>query len=175
MLMTQTAVRTLMTSDEKDPVRFLDILNQTLHKNIKRMNVNKSLTLALLDYETGCMRLSGQHEQLIVVRQNGQVELVDTLDLGLPLGLDDNIAQYIDETSIMLEPGDGVVLYSDGFTEAENELREFYGLEQLCQVISQNWSLSAEEIKQAVVDDVRRFIGKQTVYDDLTMVVIKQK
>ena len=42
-------------------------------------------------------------------------------------------------------------------------------------MLSQYWDKSAEEIKQAVIDDVTRYIGKQKVYDDLTLVVLKQK
>jgi sigma-B regulation protein RsbU (phosphoserine phosphatase) len=135
----------------------------------------------LLDYATtqenrkGRVRLSGQHEQLIVVRQGGQIELQDTLDLGFPVGLVTNIGEFVDELSIDLRPGDGVVLYSDGITEAENEIGEFYGLERLCQVVSQQWTQPAETVKETVVTDVRQFIGQQTVYDDLTLLVIKQK
>jgi serine phosphatase RsbU (regulator of sigma subunit)/HAMP domain-containing protein len=175
MLMIQTAVRTLLISEERDPVCFMDVLNRTLHANMQRLDVDKSLTLVLLDYQAGRLRLSGQHEKLIVVRQGGQVELVDTLDLGLPVGLVEGIAEFVSEMSLELAPGDGVVLYSDGFTEAENEASEFYGLERLCAVVSQHWAGSAEEIKEAVVRDVRSFIGEQMVYDDLTLLVVKQK
>ncbi len=174
MLMLQTAIRTLMTSEVKDPVRFLDILNRTLYGNIQRMNVDKSLSLILLDYETGKMHVSGQHELLIVVRKGGKIELLDTVDLGFPLGLVTGIAEWISEVDIDLRPGDGIVLYSDGITEAENEKREFYGLERLCDVVSAQWSNPAEAIKEAVITDVHRFIGKQKVYDDLTLLVVKQ-
>ncbi|MBN1993233.1 MAG: SpoIIE family protein phosphatase [Anaerolineae bacterium] len=180
MLMLQTAVRTLLTSEEKDPIRFMDVLNRTLYQNLRRMNVDKSLTLALLNYApspdhpNGQMRLSGQHEQVIVVRQDGQVELKDTIDLGFPLAINSGIAQFVQEISIDLVPGDGIVLYSDGITEAENEAGQFYGLERLCAVVSRHWAKSATEIKQAVVADVRRFIGRQKVFDDLTLLVVKQ-
>jgi phosphoserine phosphatase RsbU/P len=175
MLMIQTAVRTLLTSDERDPVRFLDVLNRTLHDNMRRMDVKKSLTLVLLDYQTGRLRLSGQHEQLIVMRRDGQLELVDTLDLGLPVGLVAGIAEFVNETAIELEPGDGIVLYSDGFTEAENAAGEFYGLQRLCDAVSQHWVGTAQEVKDAVVADARAFISGHTVYDDLALLVIKQK
>jgi serine phosphatase RsbU (regulator of sigma subunit)/HAMP domain-containing protein len=180
MLMIQTAVRTLLVSDERSPVRFMDVLNRTLHANMQRMNVDKSLSLALLDYGDGLaggrgrLRLSGQHEFLIVVRQRGQVELVNTADLGFPVGLVEGIADFVGELSIELAPGDGIVLYSDGFAEAQNEAGEFYGLERLCRAVSESWAGSAEQVKQAAVRDVREFIGGQTVYDDLTLLVVKQ-
>ncbi len=177
MLMLQTAVRTLLTSDERDPARFLNVLNQTLHDNMQRMRVDKSMSLTLLDYQLEQRKLnaSGQHEQILVVRQDGWVKAVDTLRLGFPLGLESEIAQFVGETSIELQPGDGVVLYSDGITEAENAENEFYGMERLCDVVSAHWAQSAEAIKDAVVADVRAFIGQQTVYDDLTLLVVKQQ
>ena len=177
MLMIQTAVRTLLTSKERNPARFLNILNQILHDNTQRMRVDKSMSLTLLDYQLGQRKLnaSGQHEQMILVRQGGRAEVIDTLDLGFPLGLESEITRFVGEISIDLQPGDGIVLYSDGFTEAENVEKEFYGLERLCDVVSAHWAKSAKAIKDAVVVDVRGFIGEQTVYDDLTLLVVKQK
>jgi len=175
MLMTQTAVQALLQSGETDPVHFLDTLNRTIYNNVQRMDSDKNLTLCLLDYQSGELKLSGQHEEMIVVRRDGQVELIDTIDLGFPIGLDDDIAAFIDQTTVQLHEGDGVVLYTDGITEAENTDGEQYGLERLCEVVSQHWSQSAEEIKEAVIVDVRGHIGGQEVYDDITLVVMKQK
>jgi serine phosphatase RsbU (regulator of sigma subunit) len=50
-----------------------------------------------------------------------------------------------------------------------------YGIERLCAVLGQHWDQSAEAIKQAVIDDVIRFIGKRKVLDDLTLLVLKQQ
>jgi serine phosphatase RsbU (regulator of sigma subunit) len=180
-LMLQTAICTLVTSDITDRAKFIDILNRTIRKNIRRMNTDKSLSLALFDYVTapsgqaGKITVSGQHEQVIVVRKGGQVELKDTFDLGFPVGLIADIGEHVNELSINLQPGDGIVLYSDGITEAENEAKEFYGLERLCQVISKQWLQSSDTIKQAVVDDVQAYIGEQIVYDDITLLVVKQR
>jgi len=175
MLMTQTAVQALLQSGETDPVHFLDTLNRTIYNNVQRMDSDKNLTLCLLDYQSGELKLSGQHEEMVVVRRDGQVELVDTIDLGFPIGLDNDIADFIDQTTVQLHPGDGVVLYTDGITEAENTDGEQYGLERLCGVVSRHWSQSAEEIKETVIADVRQHIGEQEVYDDITLVVLKQK
>jgi len=175
MLMAQTAVRTLKEIRETDPVRFLDALNRTLYKNVQRMNSEKSLTLAILNYSEGQVSISGQHEETIIVRNGGEVERIDTMDLGFPIALDDDIAEFISHISIELQVGDGIVLYTDGIPEAKDINKKQYGLEQLCGIISQNWHLSAQEIKQAVIDDVRRHIGSQKVFDDITLLVLKQQ
>lgn len=175
MIMVQTAVRTLLENNETDPVKFLNVLNRTIYHNIQRMNIDKSMSIALLDYEEGKLRLSGQHEEMIVVRAKGKLEQIDTIDLGFPIGLEPDIAAFVAQKEILLNQGDIVVLYTDGITEAENNLGVQYGLERLCEVVNCNWQRSAQEIKQAVIDDVRSHIDAQKVYDDITLLVLKQK
>ena len=175
MLMTQTAVRTLKEVREHDPVRFLDTLNRTIYKNVQRMNSEKNLTLAILNYAEGAISISGQHEETIIVRQGGQIERIDTMDLGFPIGLDDDIVDFISHIIVKLQPGDGVVVYTDGIPEAKNMDKKQYGIEQLCEVISFNWHLSALEIKDAIITDVRQFIGKQRMFDDITLLVLKRQ
>jgi serine phosphatase RsbU (regulator of sigma subunit)/HAMP domain-containing protein len=175
MLMTQAIVRALLINGETDPVRFLDTVNRVLYSNVQRMGTDKNLTLALLDYVAGEVRLSGQHEEMLVVRQDGSLERVETVDLGFPIGLVDEIAGYIQHRTVVLQPGDGVVLYTDGITEAENVAGDQYGLARLCAVVCQHWGQAADTIKEAVVADVQRHIGGHQVYDDLTLVVVKQQ
>jgi serine phosphatase RsbU (regulator of sigma subunit) len=139
------------------------------------MNSDKNLTLSLLDYHEGTLCLSGQHEEMIVVRSGGQVERFDTIDLGFPIGLEADITDFVANTQVQLNQGDVVVLYTDGITEAENHSGVRYGVERFCEVLGDNWHRSTEEIRQAVVEDVRQHIGKQKVYDDITLLVLKQK
>ena len=175
MVMTQSIVRALLSNGDTDPARSLSALNRVLFDNVRRMGSDKNMTLCLLDYAAGEFKVSGQHEEIIVVRRDGTVELVDTIDLGFPVGLEEEIADFIGETTVRLEPGDGVVLYTDGITEAANSADEQYGLERLCEVVRKHWVKSAEAIKEAVVSDVMQYIGQQTIYDDITLVVAKQK
>ena len=175
MLMTQMGVRALLTDEERDPNRFMSVLNRTIYNNVQRMETNKSLTLSLLDYKNKQLTVSGQHEDLIVVRKDGQIELIDTFDLGFPIGLDDDISDFVAYQTIPLQPGDGVVLYTDGITEAENMAGEQYELERLCQAVSHHWPKPAAAIKDAVVSDLHHFIGEQKVYDDITLLVLKQR
>ncbi|HDN27293.1 MAG TPA: response regulator [Thioploca sp.] len=173
-IMVQSSIRTLLANNETDPVKFFSALNQMVYHNVERMKVQKDLTLVLVDYQQNQLYLSGQHEEMIVVR-NGEVELIDTVDLGFPLGLEEDIADFVAETKVSLNQGDVVALYTDGITEAENIDGQMYGLERLCEVVKQNWQRTAEEIQQAVIGDVRQFIGEQQVFDDIALLVLKQK
>ena len=175
MLMVQTAVRTLMENNETDPKKFFEVLNRTIYKNVQRMDSDKNLSLCLVDYRDGVLSLSGQHEEMLVVRSGGIVERVDTIDLGFPIGLEETIEDFVFQAQIELNKGDVVILYTDGITEAENNLGEHYGLENLCKILRQNWQKSAQDIRQAVIEDLRSHIGVEKVYDDITLVVLKQK
>ena len=175
MIMAQTAVRALLANNETDAVRFLSAVNQTIYGNVQRMNADKMLSLALLDYQDGTVRISGQHEEVILIRADGSLELIDTIDLGFPIGLESEVDDFISELEIVLNPGDGIVLYTDGITEAENPEKELYGLERLCEVVRQNYNLSATEMQENIIADVRRYIDTQEVFDDITLLVLKQK
>ena len=214
MLMTQTAVRTLLEHNEDDPTVFLATLNRTIYNNVQRINSDKNLSFAMLDYcrlepqldsstsppamrlahaegaahevtmtlerqpqrlAQGQLVLSGQHEELLLVRHGGEIERLDTLDLGFPVGLTDDIAPWIDQCRLELASGDGVVLYTDGVTEAENDTGEAYGLERLCACISRYWQYDAERVRQAISDEVYAHIGSHKIYDDITLLVIKQR
>jgi sigma-B regulation protein RsbU (phosphoserine phosphatase) len=179
MLMTQMGVRTLLTNGEQDAKRFLTSLNRTLYDNAQRIGTLRTLSLSLLDYHAGQLTLSGHHEELIVVRRaretEWEIERIDTFELGFAIGMQDDINDLVGQMTIELQPGDGVVLYTDGITEAINTAHAEYGLERLCAVIQQHWAAPAELIKQAIIADLRQHIGQQVVFDDITVVVIKQK
>jgi predicted ATPase/serine phosphatase RsbU (regulator of sigma subunit) len=175
MLMVQMGVRTLLTTDLNDPERFIKVLNQAVYKNVKRIETNKNLTLSLLDYQAGTLTITGQHEEILLVRQGGQIERIDTLDLGFLVGVLDDISEFTSHQQISLQPGDGIVLYTDGITEAQNLEKQDYGLDRLCEVVSHHWHLSAQQIQQAVISHVRQYIGTQKVDDDITLLVLKQK
>jgi sigma-B regulation protein RsbU (phosphoserine phosphatase) len=139
------------------------------------MKSDKFLTLSILNYWEGKMTITGQHEEIIVVRDRGSIEIINTGDLGFPIGLCPDISDWIDSMMIELYSGDGIVLYTDGITEAENIQKKFYGLERLCDIIAHNWDFSAQEIINIVINDVHQYIGKQKIFDDLTLLVIKKK
>jgi len=159
-----------------DPLQMLNLLNQVIYANLQRMGCDKNLTLLLVNYQQGLLSISGQHEMVVVSHsQSRAVEMIDTVELGFPLGLEREIDAYVGTRQTILETGDVVVLYTDGITEACNPANTEYGIERLCQVVQANVHLLAEEIKAAIIEDVLRFISTQKIYDDITLVVLKQK
>lgn len=175
MIMVQTAVRTLLANQEESPSRYLGAVNKAIYENVKRMSTDKNLTLSLLDYEGGNLRLSGQHEETIICRSDGSLELIDTIGLGFPIGLEEDITMFVAETNLRLHAGDVLVLYTDGIPEAENIQRQQYGLPRLCDVIKLHHHEPAHDIKMAIIEDLISFIGTQKVFDDITLLVLKQK
>jgi sigma-B regulation protein RsbU (phosphoserine phosphatase) len=175
MLMVQTAVRTLFANEICQPEQCLNILNRAIYDNVQRMQSDRNLSLALLDYQNGTLKLTGQHEEVLVVRKNGEVKCIDTDELGFPIGLEQDIEPFIGQFEIQLSGGDGIVLYTDGITEAADMNNHLYGKQRLCQIISKHWHQSAMQIQQAVIQDVKFHIGKQRVYDDITLLILKQK
>jgi ammonium transporter len=174
MIMAQTAVRALSALDDHDSHRLLKVLNRVVYQNAQRMGSSRHLTLSLLSYSEGKLLVTGQHEEVIVVRRGGAVERVDTVDLGFPVGMVEDIDEFIAQRSIALDVGDGIVLYTDGITEAENCNRRLYGLDRLIFIIQQYWHLSSEEIRASIIQDVRSHINNHIVYDDITLVVVKR-
>ncbi|WP_017301261.1 transporter substrate-binding protein [Nodosilinea nodulosa] len=175
MIMTQTAVRMLQALEITDPLVAFKALNQVMYQNRLRMGSFRNLSLALINYRDGRLSISGQHEEVIVVRASGAVECIDTFNLGYPVGLTDNISDFIAQHHIDLGVGDAVVLYTDGITEAENCDRKFYGLERLIRVAQQHSAQSAQTISTAIIADLHAHIGNHNIYDDITLVVLKRK
>ncbi|PZV16586.1 MAG: diguanylate cyclase [Leptolyngbya sp.] len=175
MIMAQMAVRTLLVNGEMNSAKFLNSVNRALYDNTQRMRSCKNMSLALLEYKAGDLYLTGQHEELIVVRQDGRLEHIDTLDLGFPLALEADISPFIAEVKVHLHSGDIAVLYTDGISEAMNTQNSQYGLEKMYEVLKQHRDRSVQEIRQAVIADLMQHIGKQKVFDDITLLVMKQK
>ncbi len=174
MLMAQTAVRALQAANILDHREFMNAINQTLYGNIQRMNSDKNMTLAILEYDRGALTLFGQHEEMIVVRNDGKVERFDTFDLGFPIGLEADIEKFVAQVKIQLKSNDIAVLYTDGIIEAENHKKEMYGLDRICKIVKENRHKSAQMIRSTLVLDLNSFIGNHTVFDDVTLVILKQ-
>ncbi|MFQ5602081.1 MAG: GAF domain-containing SpoIIE family protein phosphatase [bacterium] len=96
----------------------------------------------------------------------------ETLEIGgVVLGM---IPEFtFDQGEVHLQPGEIIVVYSDGVTEAENELEELLGEERLKNIILDNRHLSAQELVEIIYQKVKEFSGAAKQDDDITIVVLK--
>ena len=90
------------------------------------------------------------------------------------VGFSDDISRYLDILKIRLEQNETMILYTDGITEAVNEKGEQFGLDRLSNVINRNKQSGAKQINYQIIKEVYNFIGDRKVYDDISLVVIKQ-
>ncbi len=104
---------------------------------------------------------------------NTQTEKVERLTQhGMALGVIPDLP--LSEYSITLAPGDVIVLYTDGVTEAYNTAEEEFGVERLEKVALLHARESAEDIVEAIKAAVDDFVGDVPPFDDFTLVVLKR-
>jgi len=172
-IMVQTAVRTLLASGKYESRKFFAVLNRVIYDNVRRMRCDRNLTLSLLHYQDRVVTISGQHEEVLVVRGDGALERHDTLNLGFPLGLEADISNFISEAKVPLNLGDVMVAYTDGITEATNGAGVAFGIGRLSEAIRNSHQKSACVIREAVLHSLHKYIGGQHLYDDVSLLVIK--
>ena len=77
------------------------------------------------------------------------------------------------QKSLPINPGDIIVLYTDGITESLSSSDEMFGESRLKSIIQKNASLSALEIQNKILDEVQIFCGSEPQFDDITLLIIK--
>jgi sigma-B regulation protein RsbU (phosphoserine phosphatase) len=105
----------------------------------------------------------------MVIRGSGQrIELEAT---GTPVGLMEGAEFTVD--SLQLEPGDRVVVYSDGVTEAQNQSGEFFGRKRLRDIVSAHFQEPCGALHDAIQEGVAAFTEGAPQSDDITVVVLE--
>jgi sigma-B regulation protein RsbU (phosphoserine phosphatase) len=128
--------------------------------------------LALYDDSTRRLRYTNAgHNAPFLVRAGGGVERLDVG--GTVLGAFD-WARY-EEAAVALEPGDLLLVFSDGITEALDQAGEEYGDEQLAEFARSSRHLSTVDLRAAVFDEIDAWTGGRERYDDQTVVVLKAR
>ena len=76
------------------------------------------------------------------------------------------------QAETQINPGDVLLLYTDGVTEAQNSLEELYDDERLLSIGKANIDRSAGEIQDAIVESIHDFVGEAPQFDDITLMVV---
>jgi sigma-B regulation protein RsbU (phosphoserine phosphatase) len=127
--------------------------------------------MALLDPATGTVRYSSAgHNPGLLIRQDGSTEWLDST--GPPLGLLPE--SEFESRELTLEPGDTLVWYTDGITEAENPDEEEYGEERFEAVCVSNRDKRLYELEAALNQDLLAFARGVPFADDRTVVMVRR-
>jgi len=112
------------------------------------------------------------HCPLYLLR-NDQSQVVKPSGLGLGLSEKNYFIENLEEYSIDLQNNDTIVLYTDGVTEAKNDLLEDFGDKQFLKILQSNVSLNAEELSNKIIHEISVFSSGHEQYDDITLVIFK--
>lgn len=137
----------------------------------RRLPLFLSAFYAMVDYTTGRVSFANAgHESPLWGHADGRVEALE--QHGIVLGLFPD-AVYT-EWSIEMQPGDCLILFTDGVTEARNDAGEFFGESRLEQVVAAQAAGAAGELLQAIVEAIAAFAGSTPPADDCTLLVLKR-
>jgi sigma-B regulation protein RsbU (phosphoserine phosphatase) len=146
-----------------DPSRLLSGMNSALLGNTQDQFVTAAYVH--LDAELRELRYSAAgHPPMLLLRQRRIIEVEEN---GLMLAAFD-FAAYSNATQ-QLEPGDRILLYTDGIIEASNASGDVLGHAVLCELLKNTLGLSPSEAADSIMSSVRRWAAKQE--DDLTVLV----
>ncbi|ESS73834.1 phosphoserine phosphatase RsbU [Methyloglobulus morosus KoM1] len=153
------------------PSETLVVLNNFLFDDLDKSDY--FITLFYLQYNIHTQQLrfanAGHPPPLLLNQYEGEFKKLDAE--GLLLGVRKNVV--FEEKTTMLEKGDVILFYTDGLIEVENTSKEFFGLDRVKAIVSQN----AQEQPQAIIDEIfvslRQFSQSNAFADDITLMVLK--
>jgi len=146
-------------------------INQYIYDNTPS---NRYVTLFYSELDPRTHQLTyinGGHNSPLLVRATGEVTALDIG--GFPVGI--TPAGDYHEGFVTLEPGDVLVIYSDGASENLNEEGEEFGEARLIEITQKNRGRTAAGLRDRIDEALTRFQGKAKSVDDLTLVILKRK
>jgi hypothetical protein len=164
----QTIIRVLLV-DHSDNFLPMKKLN-TIFKKESVPGMFASLLFLRLNTSTGtiCYANAG-HLPPLVLRTPGAEELSKG---NIALGIMDN--PEFDERTVELQPGETFIAFSDGVVEAQNVLKDQFGLERLKKILPTIASLPVSEIGRRLMAEISVFVGQAHPHDDLSFIILKK-
>jgi CheY-like chemotaxis protein len=173
MALSNTLIRTYAAQYPTLPAFALGQVNRRILSDTHG-NMFVSVFYAVLEPDTGRMRYTnaGHNPPLLISTQKGKP--IDRLrGTGMALGVEENTSWKQKITKF--KPGDVLVLYTDGITDASASSGDYYGDHRLLDVVRSRPGCSASALRDLIYADVNRFTGNSPLQDDMTLMVIRRK
>lgn len=170
MALSRSIIRTKSMSG-RHPAGVLRRANTLICKDT-RSNLFLTAFYATLDLQTGWMAYSNAGHNYPVWLRAGSGEAVELAARGIIMGAFEDIE--LEEDEIEVAPGDMIIFYTDGVTEAMNASEELFGEDRLQVVIKENVRACAPDMLKAIVAAVANFTGDTPQADDFTIFIVKR-
>lgn len=144
--------------------RIMAMVNDEMLEFIEDLVYFVSAFFAIYDTSTGILRYTnaGHHPALLVRAVDGTIDKLDTE--GLFIGSFRDVAY--EEKQLTVQPDDRLIMFTDGIVEARDAFEQFYEYHRFYDSIMRHLSLDPERFVDAVLDDVKKFVGKEEISDD---------
>jgi serine phosphatase RsbU (regulator of sigma subunit) len=158
----------------ESPAKLLSEANRILAAHMDSRSF-VTMTYAVVDTAARRMRYArAGHNPLIHFQaRTGLTRVLTPAGLGLGLDSGDRFDKILEEDEVPLDPGDFFLFFTDGLSEAMNPGAELFGEGRLRRILEDSGRLTSEELKERILEEVRRFVGDADPHDDMTLVVLK--
>ncbi len=163
----------MTVSGKTQPNELLSEMNKHLSEQIP---AGRFVTMGGCRYDPATGKVqwarAGHPPALLLQRKAGAVRQVK--GEGFPIGFDESGVFSLEEG--LLEPGDALLLFTDGISEAQNRAMATYGIERLSAALKATpAAASATEMLRSILDDFNVFRQDRLLKDDVTLVLVKRK
>ncbi len=166
-IMSRTLIRA--SPDKLDPAKAISDLNMQINQH--GHGTNLACFYALLDPVNHTLEyVNAGFNPPFIVDPGG---MVDTLGGGgIALGMLNRME--LEKTLIPIQPGDVMVMYSNGVVELENGFKKQFGVERLINLVINNRDLPASEILRAVENDLLAYSQSNRASSDVTLIILQR-
>jgi sigma-B regulation protein RsbU (phosphoserine phosphatase) len=161
-----------VVQDTSDLTDILEKVNQKLSKELDSYHF-VTLQIVTIDPESGNAEMSSAGHGPLMVRLNGQINLIETRG-GPPLGIS-GIPVAFDTRKFVMKPSDCLLMFTDGLSEEHSESGEMFGSKRIEKFLANSSDLNANETTERLISEAIQWRGSREAHDDLTLLTLKFK
>lgn len=170
MALSRTLIRTYASQFEDDPALVLRETNKRILSDA-RANLFVTTFYGVLDPPTGKLTYANAgHNPPYLLSQISNTTFEALIKTGIPIGIDEDATWEQNQLSIL--PGELLILYTDGVTEAQNGSGEFFNEDLLIEAAESRLGMSAHEVQVGILEAVQNFVGDSPQSDDITLMIL---
>jgi serine phosphatase RsbU (regulator of sigma subunit) len=173
MALSSTLLRTFASQYPDQPARVLSATNQRILQDA-RANLFVTVFYGVLYPDSGkLVYANAGHPPAYLISGGDPITQQSLRNTGMPLGIDAESTWH--EETINLVPGEVLLLYTDGVTDAQNSQGEFIDRHTVLNCIYKHIDHPLLSIQESIFDEIHQFVGGAPRFDDITLVIIKRE